>query len=123
MSTNDRVSSSNLSKQRDAAHSACAGVDTVFRVDRGEFKSLNSFGHFEVPVDQWTEHGRCKIAGDGIPLGFMPRWIVIDISNCSNFFYGIVFDLFSNRCRNLEFLFISVAFNLMFKAEQFEKYL
>ena len=42
MSTNDRVSSSNLSKQRDVAHSACTGVDTVFRVDRGQFKSLNS---------------------------------------------------------------------------------
>jgi hypothetical protein len=42
MSTNDRVSSSNLSKQLAVAHSACAGVDTVVRVDRGEFKSLNS---------------------------------------------------------------------------------
>jgi len=53
----------------------------------------------------------------------MPRWVVIDISKRSNFFYGIVFDLFSNRCRNLEFLFVSVAFNLMIKAEQFGKYL
>ena len=42
MSTNDRISCSNLSKQRDVAHSACTGVDTVFRVDRGEFKSLKS---------------------------------------------------------------------------------
>ena len=41
MSTNDGVLSSNLSIQRDAAHSACTGVDTVFSVDGGEFKSSN----------------------------------------------------------------------------------
>ena len=119
MSTNDRVSSSNLSKQRDVAHSACTGINIVFNVDREEFKSMHSLVISEylwISCIQWTENGRCKVVGDGNPLGFMRRWI-IDISKHSASFYRIAFELFSNRCGNLEFLFLSVAFNLMIEEE------
>jgi len=122
MSTNDRVSCSNLSKQSDMVHSACAGVDTVFRVDRGEFKSLNTLVISKYLWISGPNAAGVKLLEMEFLGGFMPRWVLIDILNRRNFFYGVVFDLYSNRCRNLEFLSSSVAFNLMIRAVQFERY-
>ena len=118
MSTNARVSSSNLSKQRRAAHRACTGVNTgCSKVVTG---SLIAVTLWEYPSGTGgasscgPKGASVRVVEDGIILG------CYDLLGCYLHFETqclLLQDHFQqDRCTKLKFLFINVSLNLMIKA-------